>query len=487
MLRYLVGMTHFRRMVGCMGAGAVVLQLGAAQAARSPEPRPEGLQAGHRNPWVQPDGPAERVKGDMTVLEGRLLYEDHRVVARHGARFDLDGRPSKSRKNRPDRRADYLGADFMVVEVFERDARNTRDGTCRRTAFVGRATVQSDGTFSIPVPVRDPCVAEANEPARYLIQATTRHCDADVCVQIGRTPLSPYVLWFGRDTPLVVGPEGRQANTLLFTPDGAPDQNTVSVAANHFASLADTVQAVHVEAGVPFRHETYGPVRVRYPSIWADGRGTSAGLIDINNSGWPRGNLMMHEYAHIVHRRAWGGDYAGFPAPIQPWNGKAHSGETPFIAFKEGWATFMTSYVTGRCFREGYDERDDLVSIPRGTNGLQYPQNHQRALCDWVDDHADHRVGTAVGDRVHTELLELWRIVDETDDRVGEYAGHDPVKQGLDMCDVVEVALSTRGGSEEHIRDLYGLLETNDIWCPRLTDRFASLPVVVESEPVSEL
>jgi len=452
-----------------------------AHAAR---PIPAELVGGTSHARVDPGGHLEAIEGPVTVLAGRLLYEDHRGLGSVKRRRDLDGQPARVQRKRTDRRQDFFGADFMVVEVFERDRRASFDGSCRRKAFVGSATVAADGSFSVPVPERDGCAKEAGEPPDYIIQVSTRHCDDTTCVEIGPTRGRSFTLWFGTDVPLVLGPQGETANTLLFSPSRGDNQNRHAVAANHFAALADAIHVVHIQGGVPFRMERFGGLHVRYPSIWSSGRGTSASLIDINNRGWPKGNLMIHEYGHIVHRRAWNGNYAGYPVPIQSWNGTNHSGETPFIAFKEGWANFLTSYVSGRCFRVPYDERDDLASLERGRNGVHFPQNNRRALCDLVDAHEDRRAGTVVGDRMSLSLWEVWTLVDQTDDLVGRYQGHDPVTEGLDMCDLAEVYLSTRGDSAENVRVMYGVLETNDIWCPRMTDRFASLPPMLE-EPAS--
>ncbi len=185
---------------------------------------------------------------------------------------------------------------------------------------------------------------------------------------------------------------------------------------------------------------------------------------------------MVHEYGHVLHRRLWGGDYAGYPVPVQSWNGVAHSGEAPFIALKEGWANFLTAYVAGRCDRPAFDARDDLASLERPLSGNHFPQNHRRVLCDFIDANEDQRPGTTVRDRMQLSLLEVWTLMDLTDDRVGTYPGHHPVHEGLDLCDVAEVYLQEHGRGPEPVRLLYGVLETNDLHCPRVTERFLALP-----------
>ncbi len=448
---------------------------GAPLPARAaPPPPPEGLRPGTvaRLPRA-PLAPVRRGRA-TTTLTGRLFYEDHRVVARHRNRRDLDGRAARPRRQRADPRAAYLGAYSMVVDVYEQD-RAPRPG-CVPLEWVGAATVGPDGTFTVEVPGRDRCRAERDEDRRYVLRARTRYCGDELCYQVARARLRPYALWFGLDAPFRAPVDAREAalGDLLFTPAGRPARNDWARAANHYAALVDAVVALHIEGGIPFQRARYGPVTVRFPSVYADGRTPSAQLIDAANKGWPRGNLVMHEYGHIVHRRAWGGDYAGHHDPIQRWSGSRRTVEEPFIALKEGWANFVTAYVSGRCFRARYDTEAELASARRGIDGVHFPQNHHRLLCDWVDDEDDAEAGSGPGEQAHTDVLGLWRILDQTDDLTDRYPAHDPVREGLDVCDmmaahIVQGAALGPAEVERRRAEARGLLATNDIGCPGLT------------------
>ncbi len=248
-----------------------------ASVARAAAPVPDELRPGRARVRLEVPRSGALVEGSLsspdahTVLAGRLFYEDHRGMGAMPRRLDLDGRPGRVRKRRTDRRQDFLAADFMVVEVFEHDRRRSADGSCARWEYIGQATVGPDGRFSVPVPRRDPCQREADAPPDYRVQVSTRHCDPDICVELRRNWPSIYTIRFGDDHPLVLGADGAPLNTLLFTPEGRPSQNRHAFAANHFASLADALQTVHIEAQVPFRLEAFGPVQVHFPSVWSDG------------------------------------------------------------------------------------------------------------------------------------------------------------------------------------------------------------------------
>ena len=455
-------------------------------AFRRGVPRPS--QRTHRRPV--------RAGEATTPLTGRLLYEDHRVLGRHAARHDLALRPGTSRNRHVDASADYLGALWMTVDVYELDRRGVLGQGCHREEWVGSAVVQADGTFTVDVPAHDRCTPEADGTPHYVVRAATRYCHDDLCFQLGPRSHSTYALWYGRDHALRLGPDASTDNLLLFSPVGERDPSVHARAAGHYASLVDAVQALHVEGGVPFLLEPYGPLQVRFPSQWSRGRATRDDLVDIRNTGWPKGSLLIHEYAHIVHRRAWGGDYAGFPDPVQSWSGSRHSQEVPFIALKEGWANFVTSYVIGRCFRPAFDTRDDLFSLEHPAAGIHFPQNHQRAFCDWVDARPDRRDGTVVGDTAQVSIVELWALLAQTDDRLDDYTHHHPVREGLDLCDLVGahlVGLDDLSPTERRARvvETYGVLENNDLACPASTAAWralgspqtASLPTAPSAAP----
>jgi hypothetical protein len=418
-----------------------------------------------------PPAAAPQPEGDPTVpLHGRLLYQDHRRHSRAADRQDLHGEPGRGQRDRDAHHQRYLGAHYMVVDVYEQD--RSRGPGCTPLEQVGEAAVGPDGRFHLQVPTTDRC--QDDDAPHYVLRARTQYCDETLCFLIGKAADTPYALWYGARDAVPQTPEGYDAGDLIFSPRLRDKRNEWSRAANHYASLVDAIVTLHVRGPIPFRLDAYGPLWVRFPSWQSSGRATRADLIDANNKGWPKGGLLMHEYGHIVHRRAWGGDYAGHSDPIQAWSARQDSVEEPFIAFKEGWANFTTRVITERCARPKFDQNPALPSMTSDYPGNHFPENHVRVLCDWIDTRDDRREGAVGEGDVFSDSLEaLWTALDLADDRRAEYPSHDPVSEGLDVCDVFTTYLDIMNppeqiGEQAHRRLVWqvsSLLENNDLSC----------------------
>lgn len=410
--------------------------------------------------------------GGQVTIRGKVVYPDHRNKGQHGRRDDIMGDPGVPSRDRASDEQDLLGAYYVMVDAYERDTGYRPSPTCSRTEQVGRAMVQHDGSFAVSFVPRDPCATDDWANPRFALRLRLRYCDDDVCFQVGPRADSYYELWYRYDDPFTVAAgSSRDVGTLLFSEAGGDERNDHARAANQYASLVDAIVTLHREEGIPFRKSRYGKVQVRYPSRWSSGRATAADLIDLDNSGWPDGGKAIHEYGHIVHRRAWGGDYAGHEDPIQAWG--PGTVESPFIAFKEGWANFIERYVTGKCFRSAYDT-GGLRSLDRPQDGIQFPENHHRFLCDWVDAADDDRSGNeGIGDVFTASLYSLWHNLDRTDDTIDAYGGHDPVDPGLNVCDMLGYYLDVRKSTAEvgalahdqYVWWVANLLDNNDISC----------------------
>ena len=429
---------------------------------------------------------------ETTPLSGRLFYEDHRRASRPNRKKDVFGQPGARKPSRSTPAQRFLGAERMVVDVYERDPLRSLAPGCVPLAWVGQAVVQPDGGFAVDVPAADDCPRDG--PPRYALRVQTRYCDDTLCFSVGLRRGQPYTLWFDVDAPQPGA--GYPVGDLLFSPSRRPDKNDWSRAANHYASLVDVIVGLHVDNGIPFRQEAFGELFVRFPSLTSSGFAASPARIEANNSGWPKGGLMVHEYGHIVHRRAWGGDYAGYLNPIQPWSGAASSAEEPFIAFKEGWANFIGRYLSGRCERPRYDTNYALPSLARGLPGNRFPENHHRALCDWVDGTDDRRPGvTGAGDVFSESFASLWATLDLTDDAQARYDSHDPINEGLDFCDVATTFVMVQKSAEQVGEDAHRrarwevscLLENNDLSCASIPEPAAllehDLALTVHSAP----
>lgn len=425
---------------------------------------PEGLQRGHIRLWKDlEDLPTAVVPALDAQIDGRVFYEDRRQKGRPQDRRDLHGDPGSLRGSRSGPQQHYLGAQGMSVTLLEQDRR--RGDGCVPWEVIDTVQIAADGRFSIPTPATDRCQRETDSQTFWLV-VQTRQCTPDRCMQVGATLSRAYQLWY----PLTAHGD---VGDLLFSPQRVESRNRWSKAANHFASLVDAAVILHDQEGLPFRLDPHGALSVRFPSRHSAGSAPTANRIEANNRGWPKGNLLIHEYAHIVHRRAWGGDYAGHPNPMQPWNARLDTPEEPFIAFKEGWANFIVRHVTDRCAVPRFDVRAPLPSLDVGMPGNHFPENHTRALCDWVDDRVDVRDGVqGSGDELSESLLVLWTALDMADAQSTDNQNSD----GLDLCDVVAVYLNGVHSPEQlgqtahaHLTwKLSSLLENNDITCPSL-------------------
>lgn len=462
---------------GAAVRAAATLNLGLALLAALPAAAQNGPPQGGDDGPLPSEHDSEMtlqpLGGGMVTIKGKVFYPDHRHSGQHWRRYDSVGGVGLPPADRTSDYQDDLGAYYAMVDAFEIDTAGLVHTSCTRKDQVGRGMVQRDGSFSITFSPGDPCDHDEVAHPRYALRVRLRFCSDELCFQVGPDDDSFYELWYGSEAPFSV-PMGttRDVGAMLFSEAGAPDLNDHARAANQYASIVDAIVTVHAEEGIPFRKSTYGKLQVRYPSPYSSGRGTAADLIDLNNSGWPEGGKAIHEYGHIIHRRAWGGDYAGHVNPIQSWG--ANTVEIPFIAFKEGWANFIQRYVTGRCFEESYDGFEGFHSLGVAEDGIHFPENHHYLLCDWVDTADDDRSGNeGIGDVFTASLYSLWHNLDRTDDTIASYGGHDPEDPGLDVCDMVGYYLEVRKAASEvgdvahdqYVWWISNLLDNNDIHC----------------------
>ncbi|MEE2789034.1 MAG: hypothetical protein VX589_16985 [Myxococcota bacterium] len=411
--------------------------------------------------------------GNLITLRGRLLYEDHRRKGAFHFRRDINGNTAKDKDSRGSESEYLLGAYRMVVDIYEHDQNWMRRG-CTSKDYVTSATVSPDGYFSATFAFSDDCRAGDWNRPKFSLRARTRFCNSDICYQVGpRKKDSFYELSFRSDNPVGVNRgTTHDFGILLFSPAGKPAKNDYSRAANNYASLVETIVTLHEIDGIPFRKDRFGAVQVRFPSRANDGQTPDYDLIEMNSSGWPKGNKMMHEYGHIIHRRAWGGDYAGKKRGVfEDWSPKSY--ETPFTAFKEGWANFISQYVRGVCTGKP-DTNYDFPSTARDIKGNNFVQNHTAFFCDWTDGTQDRRPGVnGAGDIIHSSMHSLWSTLDMTDEFISAYDGHDPVETGLGICDFIGMYLEVEKSSSrvsETARDQYeyvvaSLLEQHDMLC----------------------
>jgi len=207
------------------------------------------------------------------------------------------------------------------------------------------------------------------------------------------------------DNPLVVGPLQTQQDLYmadaLFGGNGSDESTREwAIAANHYASLVETVNKFH-NAGIDLNKtsdDEWGAFRAvmcsaDYASSGPSSPGCSRGYAKSENeiwitepAIWTTGVVVPHEFGHVVQRRAFNGTY-GWPRnitssdcpedPIEcpygrrdpdkmpegPYADPRYYGNTPpgwrrwsydtyewpKVAFKEGWANFVANVGLNTC------------------------------------------------------------------------------------------------------------------------------------------
>ncbi len=412
--------------------------------------------------WVVHDAQPYHPSGGQTAtLHGRVFFNDRRRNGLFSARKTVGGSPGTrctpegKRNDGSSCSLNLLGAQYMVVDVIERDegyfAPTAWD--CKNRDVLQSVPVNADGSFTATFAVGDDCDSDALQKMAIVLEVRTRYC-GEWCFSVSDKNGKPYVLTYPGATvssPLLVDP-GDEVNLsdMVFNPGGTSQTvaNDTSIAANYYAALVDTVLTLHRDEGIPF-YSSYGEAVVEYPST-ATGSATTLSanriaIADVDN--WINGDVVAHEYGHLVNLRAWGGDYGwdGVGNGGVSWN--ASDATEPRIAFKEGWANFVARAV----FREtmAYDlaSFDDNATTPAlGTfgQGYKFVTNVNKMLSDWYDTRNDDDTSRAgAGDHFAADdLYSVWFNLRRMYLDVGLYGGD--FEGGLTVCDYVHYYLDVR-------------------------------------------
>jgi len=391
-------------------------------------------------------------------LSGSVFFNDRRDSGHFESRKDFWGQPGRLcgrdgvRNDGTPCERNLHGALHAVVDVFERDSRRLISARCDRREKLGSVTVEPDGRFSIYVPHGDECAHdEWNRPALAL-RVRLRYCDAnDVCYSIGPDKNHEYALYHpsaSYESPLTVRRNSSyDLGPMVFAPQGHSQKiaEDYGIAANYFASLVDTMQKLHREHELPFKHSQYGEVRYVFPSnrtASATTLGPDHVVIKGKNT-WVKGPLISHEYGHVLHLRAWDGDDYGWNGIGASWNGNRQQPEQ--IAFKEGFAGFITRVVHGKGMRcDGkFDSNDHhpLLGVPN--EGETWVRNVSKTLCDWHDHtHDDDLSLPGKGDHFTASLVSIRYNLRNMWVHSDEYGGDR--RAGLGLCDYIRYYLDVR-------------------------------------------
>jgi hypothetical protein len=159
----------------------------------------------------------------------------------------------------------------------------------------------------------------------------------------------------------------------------------------------------------------------------------------IQRSDWVKGEVVAHEYGHVVMMHAWDGNdgWGGVGNGGVSWN--VTNPTEPRIAFKKGWANFISRAVFVEIRAYDAPAFDDNASTPLpGALGVgwQFVTNVNKLLSDWYDARADG------GDHFTASLYSIWYNLRRMYLDAGAYGGD--FQGGLTIYDYVNYYLDVR-------------------------------------------
>lgn len=390
----------------------------------------------------------------LTVtIKGKLFYNDMRTEGQFTFRRNTSGAVGGpgSGMSGP---ANYLGALDVVADIYEVDT-----ALCDGNDLLASATVGADGSYSATFTASEGCGSAGLDLA---VRFRLRFCNSDSrCFRMTYgTVQDTYMAWHpdaSEASPLTVSTSGtRDLGSAVFqTASTANDPADAHLQAMlYYASIVDTTRVWHMSNPIPFQYDTYGELKIKYPAVNDANASTTSPsqiIIQENTDSFTNGNVMFHEYGHVVHMRAWngttgtcgdcpGGDY------MRDGNASWSAGELeyPNTAFAEGWANFARRATSGTdtCQMTGFDLNENSSPYPRGVlvpnDGKSYPGNVTKALCDWLDTTSDNdTLRAGMGDHFTADLYSVWYNLREMYDWA-------PDKSGLEVCDYIDYYLNGR-------------------------------------------
>lgn len=457
--------------------------------------------------YIKPSASVVLNSADSITFQGKLFYDDLRTGGRFEWRKDENGNTGAATtwNCTPKGTSNYLGALDVVADFYEVDLEGS-GSSCSDTEHIGSATVGPDGSYSVTfsdLASLDNCSSDGDNKIQLAVSFRLRFCNLaddstpDRCFSVGASKDDPYILWRSDasvENPLEI-PTRRtgtydMGTSYFQTSNSAGDpEDMYAQAANYYASLVDTTRVWHREGDVPFG-TSYGEMFLIFPSDRQEDRESGAACStydatemdcvdpepdddDITAScpspeKWTNGEVIMHEYGHVIHDRAWngstgdcgdcpGGQYSRGESCGSSCSWSATSLEYPHPAFSEGWANFVSKVVRGEC--EG-DFDDNATSdgevMPSHSaydstpyepeEGEAYARNVTKLLCDWYDSQSDDDADRA-GNGDHFAASSLYSVWYNLNGMWDYYK--DERDNGLILCHYVNYYLYKRKGADE--------------------------------------
>ncbi len=446
-----------------------------------------------------------RSSGSTATITGTVFYNDRRKHGLFADRREPDGDvgqrcdPNGVRDDGSACSTNWLGAKYMVVDVIEIDEGffGPTAWDCKKEDTVASVAVAYDGSFSATISTNDPCDSDKLKKTTIKLSVRTRYC-GEWCFSIRDEDGDPYSLYHpgasNSNRVKVSAGANIDVGRMNFNPSGTHPTaaHDVSIAANYYASIVDSMLVLHRDGEIPFYKDTFGEIEFHYPSdksSTATARAPDEVAIStfesrnviqtfpvpIATPQWVSGTTPAHEYGHIIMQRAWDGGYGFDGVGISA--GDSAKAVSRQIAFKEAWAEYISRAVfepTRGCDRSSFDDNANTpLNGPLG-EGAEWRGNIIKALCYWHDSRDDDDTSLAgKGDYfAAADVYSMWYNLRKMYIDRAKYGGEfkDP---GLWFCDYVDYYLDVRKSSaavgakshatyENKIRDL---IYNNNIGC----------------------
>ena len=356
------------------------------------------------------DGQADLIKdfkgGSVDHLEDQLERLDAQIATEKSKLAACKAR---------DCGANWLAGKYMVVDVI--------DATCKKDDPLTSATVGSDGSFAATFSTDGAC--KSGGVAAVELRVRLRFCNSSYCFSINKKWNDPYVVVHpgtaGANRITVKAGDDNTVQTLLFGGPDPGEPDNVSIAANYYASIVDTILTLHKVNKIPFYRNEFGELQYIFPSTTPcvtftsreikTSTATACSPTEIVISSYQSqpaelkgayswdevdGKMPAHEYGHVMMQRAWGGSYGfdGVGTTVYP-DEKAPPPSRQ-IAFKEAWAEFIARVVfkpTVGCDRKGFDENGalDCAAISKRLAELDADRKKQvKVIKDFKGGSIDH-------------------------------------------------------------------------------------------------
>ena len=428
--------SNTRIVVAALLATFIVGSASAAQAQRldsdpeSPTPAADAAARVHRGGA----GRLAAASSSTATIHGSVFYNDRRTDGLFDVRRDKAGNPGQRCDESGQRDGtgaacslNWLAGKYMVVDVIERDLYippREAPSSCKTEEVIASATVAYDGSFTATFNANDPCTGDTLPDLSVELRVRLRFCNSSYCFSINRSAGNPYTLSYpgaSASNPLRVRP-GNDITVAAMNYNTSPDAskpNNDSIAANYYASIVDTVLALHKDSTIPFYYEEFGELEYIFPSTQsstATTRSPSQVVIstfqsqpDSSGFQWVDGKTPAHEYGHVLNLRAWDGAYGFDGIGISASSDEIAPSQQ--IAFKEGWAEFIPRVVfpaTRGCSRSSYDDNGplDCSAISKAIADLEQRRKEQLAIVDTLPNGPGLQAAQAQLAKIDADLAE---------------------------------------------------------------------------------